>query len=479
MCKPELVAPKTETPREKKLLSDIDDQASLRYQLPVLWFYEAKPSMRGVDPATLVRDGLAKALVFYYPLAGRLYEGPNKKLIVDCNGEGVLFVRAEADVNLAKLGRFVQAPCPYLKKLLYHVPGSDGITGTPLLLIQVTRFTCGGFALGVRLNHTMVDAYGIILFLKAVSELARGSTLAPSVAPVWDRELLTAHDSHETSIVRSNNSNTERELQGLYGTSRPPHHKRIFKPLDIERLGALIYDLETHAAMPRFFFFPTGIPVLLQRSFVFGPSEIEALKAQAVAQGHGRCTTFEVVVACLWKCRTIALQPEPSLTVRVTFPTDIRGMSSVTGLSFPRGYYGNAIVMLSASTTAKLLCEGPISYAIKLIREAKGKFDFDYVGSVLDFMVCNGRPRMIVRGNLMVSDTTRIGFEKLDFGWGDALYTGTSTAVYGATFLQNPKSVAAGGAERSILVPLALPHISMLIFKRELKKMTTRAFSKL
>nr|GMC64600.1 methanol O-anthraniloyltransferase-like [Ipomoea batatas]GMC87108.1 methanol O-anthraniloyltransferase-like [Ipomoea batatas]GMD19972.1 methanol O-anthraniloyltransferase-like [Ipomoea batatas]GMD69215.1 methanol O-anthraniloyltransferase-like [Ipomoea batatas]GMD81926.1 methanol O-anthraniloyltransferase-like [Ipomoea batatas] len=139
--KPELVTPKTPTPREKKALSDIDDQASLRYQMPGLWFYENKESMVGKDPAKVIKEGLAKALVFFYPLAGRLTEGPNKKLIVDCNGEGVLFVTAEANVALHKLGDFIHSPCPYLKKLQYNVPGSHRITGCPLLLIQETLWT--------------------------------------------------------------------------------------------------------------------------------------------------------------------------------------------------------------------------------------------------------------------------------------------------------------------------------------------------
>jgi hypothetical protein len=57
--------------------------------------------------------------------------------------------------------------------------------------VQVTRLACGGFILGVRLHHTMADAQGLVQFLSAVAELARGAA-APTVRPVWGRALLTA-----------------------------------------------------------------------------------------------------------------------------------------------------------------------------------------------------------------------------------------------------------------------------------------------
>ena len=75
--------------------------------------------------------------MYYYPLAGRIREGPNRKLMVDCNGEGILFVEASADVTL--LGDKILPPCPLLEVFLFNFPGSDGIIGCPLLLVQVSQ----------------------------------------------------------------------------------------------------------------------------------------------------------------------------------------------------------------------------------------------------------------------------------------------------------------------------------------------------
>ncbi|MBA0601960.1 hypothetical protein Gorai_002161 [Gossypium raimondii] len=140
-CKPELVAPAKPTPHEQKLLSDIDDQESLRAQFPAIQFYRYEPSMKGKDIAEVIKEALAQTLVFYYPFAGRLKEGANGKLIVDCNGEGVMFIKADADITLEQFGEPIQPPFPCFEELLF----------------DVTLLKCGGFIFALRFNHAMCD----------------------------------------------------------------------------------------------------------------------------------------------------------------------------------------------------------------------------------------------------------------------------------------------------------------------------------
>jgi len=132
----DVVMPAQPTPREEKPVSDIDDQEGLRFQMPAIMFYRANPTMEGKDPVKVVKEGLAKALVFYYPFAGRLKEGPNRKLVVDCTAEGVPFFEAEADATLEDFGDEIHPPFP-LDELLYDIPGTDGMIGTPILIVQV------------------------------------------------------------------------------------------------------------------------------------------------------------------------------------------------------------------------------------------------------------------------------------------------------------------------------------------------------
>jgi len=135
----ELVTPAKPTPRELKPLSDIDDQQGLRFQIPVIFFY--RPNLSSdLDPVQVIKKALADALVYYYPFAGRLRELSNRKLAVDCTGEGVLFIEAEADVALAELEEAdaLLPPFPFLEELLFDVEGSSDVLNTPLLLVQVS-----------------------------------------------------------------------------------------------------------------------------------------------------------------------------------------------------------------------------------------------------------------------------------------------------------------------------------------------------
>ena len=142
---PELIPPAGPTPNEFKELSDIDDQEGLRFQIPVIQFYRndehyGGSALRGRDPAKVIKEALGKALVPYYPFAGRLRETAGRKLVVECNGEGVLFIEADADVTLDEFGEALQPPFPCLEELLFDVPGFGGVLDSPLLLIQVNNY---------------------------------------------------------------------------------------------------------------------------------------------------------------------------------------------------------------------------------------------------------------------------------------------------------------------------------------------------
>ncbi|KAK2402938.1 benzyl alcohol O-benzoyltransferase [Trifolium repens] len=116
---PELIAPATPTSHETKQLSNIDEQAGLRANIPIIQFYRNEPSMSGKDPVEVIRNAIAQALVFYYPLAGRLKEAGGK-LVVDCNEEGVMFIEAEAEADADVTFEQFSEIKPYIE-YIFHI----------------------------------------------------------------------------------------------------------------------------------------------------------------------------------------------------------------------------------------------------------------------------------------------------------------------------------------------------------------------
>ncbi|KAJ1276335.1 hypothetical protein BS78_05G206800 [Paspalum vaginatum] len=416
---PKLVVPAAPTARETKRLSDIDAHLPLRSHVQLMFFYrDGRGSRAGDDPAAIIRRALAEALVPYYPLAGRVREVEARKLVVDCTGEGVLFVEADADVRLAVLeAAGLRPPIPCIEQLLFDVEGSNGILNCPILLIQVTRLLCGGFVLAIRLNHTLCDADGIAQFTSAVAELSRGLP-APTVAPVWSRKLLDA------PVLR--------------------HRK---------------YD-----AVPEP---PPPAEAMITRTFTFGSRDVAAIKKRLPRRLQDTATSFEALTAALWRARTAALGLPPDKEVWLVIVVNCRRLPE---LGLPNGYYGNAVVPQTVVTTAGALLAGSLSSAAEMVREAKATVTAEYVRWVADHLMLPGRPAKAIGNIFILSDNRHAGFHRVDFGWGVPVFGGVVTTVFGASFLL---AVANGDGEEAMAVPIVLPRPAMDRFTSEMLKMTS------
>ncbi|XP_024626144.2 benzyl alcohol O-benzoyltransferase [Medicago truncatula] len=426
---PELVPPAAPTPREVKLLSDIDDQEGLRFNIPMMFIYRHEPSMKEKDPVKVLRHALSQALVYYYPFAGRIREGAGRKLMVDCTGEGVMFVEAEADVTLDEFGDALHPPLPCFEELLYDVPGSELIIDRPIRLIQVTRLKCGSFILVVYLNHTMSDGAGLKLFMNAWAEMARGAH-KPSIQPVWNREILMARD--------------------------PPHitcnhheYEQIFSSNTIKE-----EDTTT----------------LVHQSFFFRTSDIVVLRL--LVPFHLRhCTTFDLITSCFWCCRTKALQLEADDEIRMMCIVNARSRFNANNSPLV-GYYGNCFAYPAAVTTAGKLCGNSLGYAVELVRKLKAEVTEEYMHSVADLMVIKERCLFTTIRSCVVSDVTRIKLREVDFGWGEAVYGGAAKSgagpFPGAAYIIPHKNVE---GEEGFILLVCLSFEAMKRFAKELDEM--------
>nr|CAB3463867.1 unnamed protein product [Digitaria exilis] len=432
---PELVGPAGPTPRETKRLSDIDNQGR-RMHDSAAFFYRGG-LREGDDPAAVIRRALGEALVPYYPLAGRLREVAGMKLVVDCTGEGVLFVEADADVRLAELEAAtggLRELLPFREQLLSDVQGSTGFVNCPLILIQVTRLLCGGFVLALRADHAMCDATGIGQFISAVAELARGLP-SPTVAPAaWSRELLDARSPPRPALDN-----------GLY-------HDAV--PL-----------ITATAPTP-----PVAGDDMVSRSFTLTNADVAAIKDGLPPHLREKTTTFEVVAAAIWRSRTVALDLIPAGDhMRLGIVANTRRMRE---LELPAGYYGNACVLAMATATAGALRDGTIGDAVELVREAKALVTAEFVRSTADLFALRGRPNVSPVNLLVVSDCRHAGFHTVDFGWGQPVYGGPIHKHELVSALLS--TVKNGDGEDVMVVPLTLTRPAMDRFASEIEVLIKR-----
>ncbi|VAI17962.1 unnamed protein product [Triticum turgidum subsp. durum] len=137
-----LVAPSEPTPRHTLWLSNLD-LAVPKTHTPLVYYYPAPPPAgdgdgdgekeEGFFAPERLREALARALVPFYPLAGRMATGPEGRLEIDCNGEGALFVVARADFTGDEMFRDFE-PSPEARRLLVPFAASGD---PPCLLAMV------------------------------------------------------------------------------------------------------------------------------------------------------------------------------------------------------------------------------------------------------------------------------------------------------------------------------------------------------
>ncbi|KAK9905121.1 hypothetical protein M0R45_000457 [Rubus argutus] len=148
-----MVRPATETPRQSLWMSNLD-LMSVNNHTPSVYIYKPKVGADNnfFDPLVL-KNALSKALVPFYPLAGRLKRSNNNdhdengRIEINCNADGALFVVADSNSCIDDFGDFLPTP-EFGRTLIPAVDYSAGISSFPLLLVQVTYLKCGGVALG-------------------------------------------------------------------------------------------------------------------------------------------------------------------------------------------------------------------------------------------------------------------------------------------------------------------------------------------
>ncbi|MBA0708101.1 hypothetical protein Golax_020087 [Gossypium laxum] len=376
------VKPSKPTPSHLLSLSTIDNDLNLEIMCHTVFVYQSNADFctKGEeikDPASIIKEALSNLLVYYYPLAGKMKRETDGKLRITCNtDDGVPFLVATANCKLSSLNYLDGIDVKTGKEFALDFP-SESDDGYHPLVMQVTKFVCGGFTIALSLSHSVCDGFGAAQVFQALTKLASGNN-EPSVKPVWDRHLLVA------------------------------------KP--IEAIPPYMLDNASSATSP---YLPSTD--IVHDCFYVTEDSIKTLKMNLINESKDETvTSLEVLSAYIWRARFRALKLNPD--GKTIFSMAV-GMRRTVKPPLPEGYYGNAFTAANASMTGKELNEGSLTKAVKQIKEGKKlATNNDYIWNLMSIneklRELNMKFEAASGATMVITDWRRLGLvEDIDFGW--------------------------------------------------------------
>ncbi|KAF5456553.1 hypothetical protein F2P56_026023 [Juglans regia] len=155
------------------------DQLSPPTHVPSVLYYPAN-GYENDKTRKLLEKSLSEILTLYYPLAGRYIK---ERQLIDCNDQGVEYLEAQVDGKLAQLltGEV------NMELLTNFIPyGILESATTPLIIVQVNMFNCGGLAVGIRCAHRITDGFTGTAFFNSWATACRVGGIDDISHPIFD-----------------------------------------------------------------------------------------------------------------------------------------------------------------------------------------------------------------------------------------------------------------------------------------------------
>ncbi|KAK9078841.1 hypothetical protein SSX86_002899 [Deinandra increscens subsp. villosa] len=423
-----MVKPSKTTPDERIWNSNLDLVVG-RIHILTLYFFRPNGSENFFDSGVL-KKSLADVLVWFFPMAGRLGKDGDGRVEINCNGEGVLFVEAEADREIDDFGEIT--PSPELRRLVPTVDYSGDISSYPLVVTQVTRFKCGGISLGFGIHHTLSDGLSSLHFINEWSNVTRGLSVA--VPPFVDRTILRARD--------------------------PPNV--IFDHVEYHTLPSINESSDTDKVHANDHLSATTS--ILRLTF----EQLNAIKAKGKGDGTIRHSTYEILAAHLWRCVCKARGLQNDQPTKLYVATD--GRSRLIP-PLPPGYLGNVVFTATPVAKSDELESEPLANTARRIHAELAKMNNEYLRSALDYLESQPDLSALIRGpsyfaspNLNINSWTRLPVYDADFGWGRPIFMGPASILYEGTIYVIPSP----SDDRSVLLAVCLDPSHMPLFGKYL-----------
>lgn len=334
-----------------------------------------------------LKSSLSQVLVPFYPLAGRLASNHGStRPAIDCGDQGVELVHASVDASLQELEEANFQPCAFFNKLAQWAQiDFSKLNDLPLLSIQVTKFRCGGIAIGYAHSHVVGDGRSMWHFMNSWAEVARGKAM--TLAPTHDRSFFRVDEPSQEIASHMNLPPRREDSEGLTGPLKPeePLVERLFH-VSAHMIASLKSLAHTHPP-----------PIMPPRGF----------------------SSCEVLCAHWWRRVMKARNLVDHDLVRFAVLADMR--TRVTP-PLPPSYFGNAIMFAFANSTYGELKGDEFGNIALKIHQASQDCDEPRLWAKVHWLELHGNVfgnRVQFLGSIMnVASSPKFNVYGVDFGWG-------------------------------------------------------------
>ncbi|CAK5268331.1 unnamed protein product [Mycena citricolor] len=416
------------------------------------WVYEASPQTDRAFAADRLRESLARTLDVYPQLSGQLdfttyvrggdHTTRSRRMQVSYGGgpdPGVEFVVADSESDLQSIlpangptsaemldsSTFSQLPLlPKSPALASHTTAE--FQGLPCLIIQLTRFRCGGVILTLKASHPLADAQTLCTFARDWAAINR-AVLEEKPVPAFSRPFcpgeLDSRAVADIDALHPNPSVLEISHQ------LPVHWYDWWAPSSggpgwaassariPDHLTSLPPDMTFENPMP---WKDWDMTLSIQNVILqFSREEVDKIWAAAASDldaASPRISRLDALQAHLWRILIRAYEPTSDEVFHMHLTLGLRDrLQPALGSDF----LGSPIVLARASASSS----DSLPSLARSIRRTVAQFTPARAAALLHDMACSIDSRrfwggFIGRRNLIITSWVRLGVYEIDFGSG-------------------------------------------------------------